>query len=81
MALHGNQKKFDKNGDGRLSAGEWQNWYSATYGHDIEMSERRKQTQAEDDWNSQLAQSAHTIRRAAAVFVAADGCFLRRKGS
>lgn len=71
MSLHGNQKKFDKNGDGRLNAGEWHRWYFATYGHDIEMSERRKQALAEDDWNSWLAQSAHTIRRAANSFVAA----------
>ena len=28
----GDQKGFDKNGDGRLSAGEWLNWYTWKYG-------------------------------------------------
>ena len=42
MALHGGQKKFDKNEDGKLSAGEWQSWYFATYGVDMEREEQRK---------------------------------------
>lgn len=71
MALWGNEEKFDRNGDGRLSASEWHSWYFGTYGHDIEMSERRMRAQAEDNWSSQLAQSAQTTRYAASSFVTA----------
>lgn len=71
MALWGSQKKYDKNGDGRLSASEWHSWYFGTYGHDIEMSERRMQAQAENSWNSWIAQTARTTRFAANSFVTA----------
>ena len=37
----GDQNRFDKNSDGRLSAGEWLNWYAWKYGVDIENQERR----------------------------------------
>ena len=40
--LWGDQKNYDRNGDGRLNAGEWQNWYFGKHGHDIEMAERRR---------------------------------------
>ena len=57
MALHGSQKKFDKNGDGRLNAQEWQNWYLRTYGVDIEREERRKAAQKRADWNDWLVET------------------------
>lgn len=40
MALHGNQDKFDRNHDGRLTALEYSRWYYAKYGHDMEMQNR-----------------------------------------
>lgn len=40
MALHGNQDKFDRNHDGRLTALEYSRWYYAKYGHDMQMQER-----------------------------------------
>lgn len=71
MALWGNEEKFDRNSDGRLSASEWHSWYFGTYGHDIEMSERRMRAQTEDNWSSQLAQSAQATHYAASSFVTA----------
>ena len=71
MALHGNQKKFDKNGDGKLSAGEWQNWYLRTYGVDIEHAERRKSAQAQANWNAQAAEASEITRRIAEDFLTA----------
>ena len=29
--LHGSQKRFDKNGDGKLKGAEWQRWYQYAY--------------------------------------------------
>lgn len=47
MALHGSQKRFDRNDDGRLSALEWSSWYYATYEADREERERsRRNVQA-----------------------------------
>lgn len=40
MALHGNQDKFDRNHDGKLTALEYSRWYYAKYGHDMELQER-----------------------------------------
>lgn len=40
MALHGNQDKFDRDHDGKLTALEYSRWYYAKYGHDMEMQER-----------------------------------------
>lgn len=39
--LWGNQHRFDKDGDGKLNSWEWNDWYLSTYGHDMEMAERR----------------------------------------
>ena len=61
MALHGGQKKFDKNEDGKLSAGEWQSWYFAAYGVDMEREEQRKKAQ----WNDQLGQMMDAARSSA----------------
>ena len=53
--LWGRQQKFDKNGDGRLGSGEWRNWYLSTFGHDMEMAERKKVSQMEANWENRLA--------------------------
>lgn len=65
MALHGSQKKFDKNKDGKLSAGEWQSWYFATYGVDMEREERRKKSREIASWNDRLGQMMYAARSAA----------------
>ncbi len=69
MALHRNQGKYDKNGDGRLSAGEWRNWYFGTYGHDIEIAERRALAEAETEWESWLNRAVRVTETAAEKFV------------
>ena len=69
MALHRNQGKYDKNGDGRLSAGEWRNWYFRTYGHDIEIAERRALADAETEWESWLNRAVRVTQNAAEKFV------------
>lgn len=65
MALHGGQKKFDKNEDGKLSAGEWQSWYFATYGVDMEREEQRKKAQETALWNDRLGQMMDAARSSA----------------
>ena len=37
--LYGSQKRFDKNGDGKLKGAEWQRWYQYAYGDEIEAKE------------------------------------------
>lgn len=69
MALHRNQRKYDKNGDGRLSASEWRNWYFRTYGHDIEIAERRALAEAETEWESWLNRAVRVTQNAAEEFV------------
>lgn len=44
--LHGSQKRFDKNGDGKLKGAEWQRWYQYAYGDEIEAKEKRKRANA-----------------------------------
>lgn len=65
MALHGGQKKFDKNEDGKLSAGEWQSWYFAAYGVDMEREEQRKKAQETALWNDRLGQMMDAARSSA----------------
>ena len=65
MALHGGQKKFDKNEDGKLSAGEWQSWYFATYGVDMEREEQRKKARETALWNDRLGQMMDAARSSA----------------
>ena len=69
MALHRNQRKYDKNGDGRLSASEWRNWYFRTYGHDIEIAERRALAETETEWESWLNRAVRVTQNAAEEFV------------
>ena len=40
--LYGSQKRFDKNGDGKLKGAEWQRWYQYAYGDEIEAKEKRR---------------------------------------
>ena len=40
--LYGLQKRFDKNGDGKLKGAEWQRWYQYAYGDEIEAKEKRR---------------------------------------
>lgn len=40
--LYGSQKRFDKNGDGKLKGTEWQRWYQYAYGDEIEAKEKRR---------------------------------------
>ena len=44
--LYGSQKRFDKNGDGKLKGAEWQRWYQYAYGDEIEAKEKRKRANA-----------------------------------
>ena len=50
----GDQKRFDKNGDGRLGANEWFNWYTWKYGIDIENQERQAVSSEVGKWESWL---------------------------
>ena len=40
--LYGSQKRFDKNGNGKLTGAEWQRWYQYAYGNEIEAKEKRR---------------------------------------
>ena len=44
--LYGSQKRFDKNGDGKLKGAEWQRWYQYAYGDEIEAKEMRRRANA-----------------------------------
>lgn len=44
--LYGLQKRFDKNGDGKLKGAEWQRWYQYAYGDEIEAKEKRRRANA-----------------------------------
>lgn len=44
--LYGSQKRFDKNGDGKLKGAEWQRWYQYAYGDEIKAKEKRKRANA-----------------------------------
>ena len=44
--LYDSQKRFDKNGDGKLKGAEWQRWYQYAYGNEIEAKEKRRRANA-----------------------------------
>ena len=44
--LYCSQKRFDKNGDGKLKGAEWQRWYQYAYGNEIEAKEKRSRANA-----------------------------------
>ena len=53
--LYGSQKRFDKNGDGKLTGAEWQRWYWRTFGDEIEAKERRRRNQAAEQQRAEIA--------------------------
>ena len=53
--LYGSQKRFDKNGDGKLTGAEWQRWYWRTFGDEIEAKERRRRNQAAEQQRVEIA--------------------------
>ncbi len=63
--LHGSQKRFDKNGDGKLTGAEWQRWYWRTFGDEIEAKERRRRNQAAEQQRAEIA--AQFVGRAVSI--------------
>ena len=53
--LYGSQKRFDKNGDGKLTGAEWQRWYWYTSGDEIEAKEKRRRNQAAEQKRAEAA--------------------------
>lgn len=53
--LYGSQKRFDKNGDGKLTGAEWQRWYWYTSGDEIEAKEKRRRNQAAEQQRAEIA--------------------------
>ena len=53
--LYGSQKRFDKNGDGKLTGAEWQRWYWRTFGDEIEAKERCRRNQAAEQQRAEIA--------------------------
>lgn len=63
--LHSSQKRFDKNGDGKLTGAEWQRWYWRTFGDEIEAKERRRRNQAAEQQRAEIA--AQFVGRAVSI--------------
>ena len=53
--LYGLQKRFDKNGDGKLKGAEWQRWYQYAYGDEIEAKEKRRRANTAEQKRAQIA--------------------------
>lgn len=53
--LYDSQKRFDKNGDGKLTGAEWQRWYWRTFGDEIEAKERSRRNQAAEQQRAEIA--------------------------
>lgn len=53
--LYGSQKRFDKNGDGKLTGAEWQRWYQYAYGNEIEAKEKRRRANAAEQKRAEIA--------------------------
>ena len=53
--LYGSQKRFDKNGDGKLKGAEWQRWYQYAYGNEIEAKEKRRRANTAEQKRAQIA--------------------------
>lgn len=56
--LSKDKRKFDRNGDGRLNAGEYSDWYEYTYGIDNYEHEYTEVNEAENRWSSWLSDTA-----------------------
>ena len=63
--LYGSQKRFDKNGDGKLKGAEWQRWYWRTFGDEIEAKEKRRRNQAAEQQRAEIA--AQFVGRAVSI--------------
>ena len=74
--LWGSQRGFDRDGDGRLNAGEWRDWYLTTFGHDIEMEERRQAARTAAGWKAWLDETGGVLHAAAGSFLRAAGVLL-----
>ena len=53
--LHGSQKRFDKNGDGKLSMREWNRWYYYAVGADEDARKRRAAHAAAEQKRAEIA--------------------------
>ena len=53
--LYGSQKRFEKNGDGKLKGAEWQRWYQYAYGDEIEAKEKRRRANTAEQKRAQIA--------------------------
>lgn len=53
--LYGSQKRFDKNGDGKLKGAEWQRWYYYTVGADEDARKRRAAHAAAEQKRAEIA--------------------------
>ena len=53
--LYGSQKRFDKNGDGKLSMREWNRWYYYTVGADEDARKRRAAHAAAEQKRAEIA--------------------------
>ena len=70
--LHGSQKRFDKDGDGKLSMREWNSWYYYAVGADEDARKRRaayaaaEQKAARERGHSTTADAAKAALKAGA---------------
>ena len=54
--LHGSQKRFDKDSDGKLSMREWNHWYYYAVGADEDARKRRAACAAADQKSAEIAE-------------------------
>ena len=54
--LHGSQKRFDKDGDGKLSMREWNSWYYYAVGADEDARKRRAAYAAAEQKRAEIAE-------------------------
>ena len=54
--LHGSQKQFDKDGDGKLSMREWNRWYYYAVGADEDARKRRAANAAAEQKRAEIAE-------------------------
>ena len=55
--LHGSQKRFDKDGDGKLSMREWNRWYYYAVGADEDARKRRAAYAAAEQKRAEIAKN------------------------
>lgn len=74
----GGQSHYDSNGDGRLSGREWSNWYTGTYGVDIELAERRRSRVTRAGWTKWRNNTLTIIEKAYSIVVSNAQAILGR---